>query len=74
MPKIISERCELVKLCHINRNSQVFETDCSDDIVEIIIFTALKRVNKNVTRRSAVHKILSYFGNERLVFAVRCYA
>jgi len=24
VPKIISERCELVKLCHINRSSPVF--------------------------------------------------
>ena len=24
MPKIISERCELVKLCHINRSGSVF--------------------------------------------------
>ena len=31
MPKIISERCELVKLCHINRRSPVFfETHCSN--------------------------------------------
>jgi len=30
MPKIISERCELVKLCHIKRSSTVFfETQCS---------------------------------------------
>ena len=30
MPKIISERCEFVKLCHINGSGQVFfETQCS---------------------------------------------
>jgi len=29
VPKIISERCELVKLRHINRSGQViFETQC----------------------------------------------
>ena len=30
LPNIISECCELVKLCHINRNGPVFfETQCS---------------------------------------------
>ena len=28
MPKIISERCEFVKLCHINRSGPFFETQC----------------------------------------------
>ena len=32
MPKIISKRCELVKLCHINRNGPVFETQCTSTL------------------------------------------
>jgi len=28
VPKIISERCELVKLCHINRSGLVFLRQC----------------------------------------------
>jgi len=28
VPKIISERCELVKLCHINFSGPFFETHC----------------------------------------------
>jgi len=31
LPKINSERCESVKLCHINRSSPVFfETQCTN--------------------------------------------
>jgi len=34
VPKIVSECCEFVKLCHINRNGPVFfETQCSYSVV-----------------------------------------